>query len=302
MLKLLVSIALLTFSLGLGCKSDSEAVGQSTTDPAHAPATGDGSQTKSTVDPPPAPTTPLPDGALLLENAVKAAGGHGSLAQIKSFYKEGRVSLTGQNIGGDVRSWWKDGDFYTENVIVGVGQAEGGKLGDAVWTRDPINGLRRIDGVEAEQALWNGTLSLAADWPRFFKTVRTVAERSKNGRKIYDVELTSEAGTKLTLSLDAESGLQVGQSFRQASPMGDMPVKVELEDFREVNGVMVPFREVMDASLATIVQEFTKIEVNVEVDTSKFAMPTGGAEVVPVPLAPAPVAPAGGPAGDRPTR
>ena len=37
---------------------------------------------------------------------------------------------------------------------------------------------------------------------------------------------------------------------------------------------------VTDAKLATATQEIVSIEFNVPVDTSKFAMPTGGAEVV----------------------
>jgi outer membrane lipoprotein-sorting protein len=128
--------------------------------------------------------------------------------------------------------------------------------------------------------MWASSLMLAADWKRYFSQAETVAERLEGGKKVYDVELTSDSGAKVTLSFDAESGLQLGQKFEQVTPMGKMPVSVEIEDYREVDGIKIPFKQITDASLAKATQEITEVEFNPEVDTSTFAMPTGGAEVV----------------------
>jgi hypothetical protein len=61
-----------------------------------------------------------------------------------------------------------------------------------------------------------------------------------------------------------------------------MPISVKMEDYRVVDppGVQIAFRQVTDAKLMKATQEITEVEVNVDVDTSRFAMPTGGAEVV----------------------
>ena len=222
----------------------------------------------------------LPEAKALLEKAVDAVGGKAKLDAVKSWYVEGQLSVSGQNITGEMKLWWQGGDFYTEQTMIGIGTIRGGKQGDVIWSDDPINGLRKLAGAEAEQYSWGSSLLLAADWQRYFTAADTVAERQLKGKKVYDVELTSKSGAKVTLTFDAESGLQVAQSFKGSTPLGEMPIAVELQDYRDVEGLKLPFRQVTDAKLAEATQQIEKMELNGAVDATKFAMPTGGAEVV----------------------
>jgi len=222
----------------------------------------------------------LPDASGLLDKAVAAVGGKDKIAAVESFYVEGKLAVSGQNITGDMKLWWKGGDFYTEQTMIGIGTIMGGKQGDKIWSQDPINGLRVLSGTEAEQYSWGSSLLLAAEWQRFFTGAQTVAERKLDGRQVYDVELTSKSGAKVLLTFDAESGLQVAQSFKGSTPLGEMPIAVKIEDYREVGGLKLPHKQVTDAKLAEATQTITKLELNGPIDTAKFAMPTGGAEVV----------------------
>ena len=222
----------------------------------------------------------LPEAGALLEKAVTAVGGREKIVGVKSWYLEGELAVSGQNITGAMKQWWKDGDFYTEQTMVGIGTIRGGKLGDVIWSEDPINGVRKLTGAEAEQYSWASTLLLAADWQRYFAAAQTLDARELDGKKVYDVELTSKSGAKVTLTFDANDGLQVAQSFKGVTPMGEMPLAVKLQDYREVDGLKLSFRQVTDAKLAEATQQITKMELNVPVDTAKFAMPSGGAEVV----------------------
>lgn len=222
----------------------------------------------------------LPAAEEILAKAVDAVGGKDKLATITSFHLVGKLLVTGQNITGDLELWWKDGDFYTEQRMVGIGEIRAGKQGAKIWSEDPINGRRELGGLEAEQHTWASSLLLAADWKRYFSSAQTIGERDKDGKKLYDVKLTSTSGAEVELSFDAESGLQVAQKFQQDTPLGKMPVSVEMQDYRDVEGLKLPFKQVTDASLAKATQEIISIEFNVPVDTAKFAMPTGGAPLV----------------------
>lgn len=228
-----------------------------------------------------APAAPgLPEASAILDKAVAAVGGKDQIARIHSFYMEGALDVGGQNIRGDLKLWWKDGDFYTEQNMGGIGTIRAGKQGDVIWSDDPINGKRKLTGVEAEQHTWASSLLLAADWQRYFTKAETVGERDLAGKKVYDVKLTSKSGAQMVLTFDADSGLGVAQKFDQATPMGNMPIAVTLEDYREQDGIKLPFKQVTDATLAKATQTITKLEFGAEVDTSRFAMPSGGAEVV----------------------
>lgn len=228
-----------------------------------------------------APATDLPTAESLLDKAVVASGGLAAFQAITSYRYTADVSLVKQNIHGKAEHWAAGGDFYSRQDLPGVGVIEAGKLGDTLWSRDPILGLRKLEGREAEQHSWTSSLLLVAEWKRFFDEAKTVGERTADdGTKLYDVELQSKLGAKVTIAFDAASGLPREHAFEPVTPMGSMPVRALLEDYRKVGGLELPFRQITDASLATAEQQITGVEINVDVDLSLFEMPTGAAEVV----------------------
>lgn len=273
-------LLMVVMALALACdkgsadgKTDGKTDGKATADAKGGDAKGDAKAGTPAAN-------GLPEATAVLDKAVAAVGGKDKVEAIQSFYVEGQLAVSGQNITGEMKLWWKGGDFYTEQTMIGIGTIKGGKQGDTIWSQDPINGLRKLAGTEAEQYSWGSSLLLAADWQRYFTTAETVGERELDGKKVYDVKLTSKSGANVQLTFDATSGLQVAQEFKGSTPLGEMPIAVKLEDYREVGGLQLPYKQVTDAKLAEATQTITKIELGGAIDETKFAMPSGGAEVV----------------------
>jgi hypothetical protein len=254
---------------------------------APAAAAGDAADAKegAVAAAPSAPELPAAEG--ILARAATAMGGKEAIDGVKSFYYRGTIELVGQNIHGDLEIWWKGGDFFMEQLVPGVGQMRAGKRGDEIWSADPIHGLRRLSGVEAEQHAWASSLLLAAEWQRYFQSANTIAVRREGDRTIHDVELGAPSGLRVVMSFDAASGLQVGQSFEQVTPMGKQPFDVRFEDYREVEGIKLAYRQVIDAKVHRVVQVITEVRLNAEVDESMFGFPRTGADLVQQ-VAPAP--------------
>jgi|GEM_PF-1452110 len=222
----------------------------------------------------------LPKAEDLLAKSVEAVGGKAKLESIESFHLVGTISAPKQNLSGEVETWWKGGDFYMVQKIPGLGINRSGKKGDVIWAEEPINGLRKLEGKEAEQHMWASSLLLAADWRDFFKEANTVKARAIEGKDVFDIELSAESGATLTVTLDAKSHLMVEQSFKVHSPLGSMPVTIRSTDYRDVDGMKIPYKQVTDASLMELTQELSTVELNVEIDTATFAMPTEDVPVV----------------------
>jgi hypothetical protein len=222
----------------------------------------------------------LPAAEAILDRAAQAMGGTEAIARVESFYYRGTLEMVGQNIRGDLEIWWKGGDFFMEQVVPGIGVMRAGKLGGEIWSEDPIHGRRKLTGVEAEQHAWASSLLLAAEWKRYFDHAKTLGARKVDGHMVYDVQLSAASGLEVTMSFDAESGLQVGQSFSQVTPMGKQPFEVRFEDYREVEGLQLAYRQIIDAKVQQVVQVITEVRLNAEVDASKFAYPRTGADVV----------------------
>lgn len=233
--------------------------------PAPAPATDAADAPTAAADLPPAEE--------VLEQAVVALGGRDKLDAVKSFYSESKMEIPAQKISAVVRTWWKDGDFYMENDMTGVGLSQVWKHGEDIWSQDPINGRRKLEGKEARQSMWGASVSLAADWKRYFQTAETVGRRAEGETELIDVKLTDADGTEVTLSFDATSHLPVEQSFTQETPMGNLPIRTTMEDYRDVAGVKTSFRSTTNMAVMSAVQTVEKFEPNVEVDEAKFVPP-----------------------------
>jgi hypothetical protein len=267
----------LTLVLGWGCDKHSTTTAETAGLTADAKA-GSASAAEAAAPEAAAPELPAAEG--ILERATQAMGGKDAIERVKSFYYRGTIEMVGQNIRGDLEIWWKGGDFFMQQVVPGIGEMRAGKQGDVIWSEDPIHGLRKLSGVEAEQHAWASSLLLAAEWKRYFDHAKTVATRTVDGRTIHDVELGAASGLQVVMSFDAESGLQVGQSFEQVTPMGKQPFVVRFEDYREVEGIQLAYRQVIDAKVQQVVQVITEVRINAEVDESKLAFPRTGADVV----------------------
>lgn len=250
----------------------------------------------------------LPGAESLLAEVAAAMCGGDKFAGLTSVYTESTLNMGSMGLTGTAKTWWRGGDFYNESEMAGVGQMKIGGLGGASWADDPISGLRALTGKEAEQAKWSSTLCLAHDWKRYFTKAETTAVKEVEGQRLAEITLTSALGDTVVLRVDMASKLPVSESFEQASPMGSMPATVYFKDYRDIEGMKFPYEQVVDASLTKAVSTITKLELNVAVDDSKFAMPgstqavTPGALVDPAKVEPAKVAEPATPAKGEPVK
>ena len=215
----------------------------------------------------------LPTAEEVLAAAVDAIGGRDEIAAVGSFYSESTMTIEAQKLSAKIRTWWKAGDFYIENDMAGVGLTQLWKHGDEIWSSDPIGGKRKLEGTEAAQTAWAGSLSIAADYDEFFTKAKTTQRRTAGDTELLDVELTDAAGNVLTLSFDASTKLLAEQRFSQATPMGDVPVHILMQDYRDVGGLKTSHRTVTKMSVVEAVQTLDKFEVGVEIDDAKLTPP-----------------------------
>ena len=244
--------------------------------PTTPPADGDATPTDpaDAGDDGAAAAAELPAAEEVLAKSLEAVGGKDAILAIESSYLEGKMTISAQNLGGTLKVWSKGDNSYVESNIDGVGKSQMWKKGDEMWTKDPIQGLRKLEGKEADQAKWSSDPILAANWNKYFDKAETARiSDGEGGRKVIEVELTSEGGDTVTLLFDAETYMPVGQQFTQETQMGKMPIRTTLSDFREIAGVKIPFKSTSDMGVVESEQTTEKYEVNVEIDDKKFEPP-----------------------------
>lgn len=212
----------------------------------------------------------LPPAEDVLAKSVEAAGGREAIEKLKSFYQESKMEIKAQNMTASTKTWYKGGNFYSETDMPGMGMIRVWRNKDGIWNDDPINGMRKLEGAEAEQAERDASLLLVADWKEHFESAETTKRRKAGDATLVDVVMTTPSGEEITMSFDENEGLLREKSFKQKSPAGELPVTVRLEEYEEQAGIKMPQRTVMDMKVAEAVTTVEKFEPNVKISDKKF--------------------------------
>lgn len=253
------------------------------TEPTSRPETKAASEAKDAPETAPrAPLDGMPEAEQLLADVVDAMGGADKFAAVKSYYSESNLDMGTLGLTGVAKLWWREGDFYIETEMPGIGLQKLGGKGDRLWGDNPVHGLRALAGKEAEQARSSSALCLAYEWKKHFTSAKTVAMKpDANGVQIAEIEFTSPLGDKVVLRVNLETKLPLSQSLTQANPFGDIPETVTFSDYRDVEGLKLPFKQTVEAPLMKATATMTKIELNVATDTVPFDMPGASTAVSP---------------------
>ena len=212
---------------------------------------------------------PLPTAAEVLDHYQRAIGGPTAFAKLKSRVMKG-VFLQGE------RSVPLEVYEKAPNRMLMVLQIPGninlvGTDGAVAWQKNQQVGVQEMRGGEAEftrrLAVFNKEANLPAQYTKL-----AVKGRAKLGeREAVVIEASPPAGNPERLFFDLQTGLLVRQDFKpEGAPEG---MSIQFEDYREIDGVRLPFiRKWMRAS-STVTQKFDEIKHNVAVDDAKFNKP-----------------------------
>ena len=207
----------------------------------------------------------------VLADAVQATGGAAWHA-----HKSARVKLTiafqGMAMGGPAEHFQTDTDkSLTVTTLPGVGRIREGTNGKVSWSQDPVNGLRYLDGAEAEQARieasWNADLKAHDLYQKI-----ELAQNSPAGLEC--LVLSPKAGAPIRNCYDRQSHLQVSQEGTRATPQGNVPFQSKISDWRTIGGIKMPFLSETHAGPIVIVTTINDVAFDEPMDDKMFEPPT----------------------------
>ena len=112
-----------------------------------------------------------------------------------------------------------------------------------VWFRSPITGVEELSGQHKAQNLVSRLSVLYGDWSREYDRVTILKRLTVRDRSLLLVRVEPREGFGATLFVDEASGRVVRtESLVQVPGLGILGVAVQFGDFREVGGMVLPFR------------------------------------------------------------
>jgi outer membrane lipoprotein-sorting protein len=211
----------------------------------------------------------LPSVDKVLEKYAAAAGG-AAVKKVASRVMTGSIDVLTFGFSGSFEQYTKAPNRQVNISDLGgfgkVIQCSDGKTG---WATDPQQGLREMSAAELAVFQRGADLQGALHVRDRYKKL-AVTGRSKVGeREAYVVEAQPPEGAPEKLYFDAQTGLLI----RMDRPDQTGGATTVLEDFRDVDGVKIPFTIHQDTGQAEVLIKIREVRQNVAIDDARFAKP-----------------------------
>jgi len=209
---------------------------------------------------------------------IEARGGMAKLKAVNSMKATGKI-MVGPGIEAPVVMYQRRPDQMRMEITVQgltVVQAYDGKVG---WAIVPFQGKKDAEQMTAddlketkEQADIDGPL---VDYKAKGHKVEMLGKDKVEGSDAYKLKLTRANGDIETLYIDADSFLEVKNEGKRTIRGTEVETDSNIGDYKEVNGLVVPFSIDQGAKGHPERQKITveKYEFNVPMDAAIFAMP-----------------------------
>jgi hypothetical protein len=238
--------------------------------PRPQPAAGTGAgQPAATPTPTPAP----PTADQILAKYVSALGGQAAIDKMKTLVMKGTYTgFNGAALPYEVDLAAPD-KFYI-NVTAQPGTIERGFDGKVGWEKGPrgVNELMNpvLDDLKST-FLFYRNLKLKEQ----FVQMRFGGRDKIGDRDVLVIGGRTADNHRERLYFDAETGLLLRRISYTETPVGVIPNQIDFEDYRDVDGVKVPFAVKVSAVEPGLVstRKYTEIKLNAPVDDAKFKMP-----------------------------
>jgi outer membrane lipoprotein-sorting protein len=229
-----------------------------------------GGQQKPATDSKPA----LPTADQILDKYVQAVGGKAAIEKQTTRVSKGSLEIPAVGASGTAEIYEKAPNKNAAIItIAGFGVVQEGFDGKTGWAQDPQSGLREKAGAELASAKLDGEFYKPIKLKQLYPKIVVKGKDKVGDRDVYVLEATpAESGTE-TWYFDAQSGLLLRQDAERESPQGKQAIQIFLEDYKDVDGIKLPFSVRQVTPQFTITIKIEDVKSNVPIDDAKFKKP-----------------------------
>lgn len=222
----------------------------------------------------PAATPALPSADEIFSKYATALGGQATIDKLKSRTVKGTITQANGNSFQFELSQAGPDKFYLL-VTTPQGTIERGFNGQVGWEKT-ARGVREITAAELINFKASNSLFSLIKLKEQYSRPPRVRKDKLGDHDVYIVDGTTTDNRRMRLYFDATSGLLLRRTTTMPTMVGIIPDQVDLEDYREADGLKFPFiarAATLEVGNPTSTRTFTELKLNVPVDDSKFNMP-----------------------------
>jgi len=213
-----------------------------------------------------------PSMAEILAKYVDAIGGSGAIQKNHTRAEQGSVEGP-HGLHAAIETYRTAPDKAFAIVHRPNGDVMEGVNGNVGWGKRANGEVTEESGDELARSRQWAEFYPGEHFERDYERFQVGGIENVNGHDAYVMVAWWKGGGADRIYFDVESGLLLRITHRIESPLGALPLQTDYEDYREVNGLKIPFTVRVTRVDGTTTYTWQKMEANVAIDSSRYEKP-----------------------------
>lgn len=229
----------------------------------------------------PSAASSAPTADQVIEKYIAALGGAEAIHKISSRVEKGNIVFSGHETPIEVFA--KAPDKRMSVTHSPSGDSITAFDGHGGWLGNTGRPARDMSGQEADAARLDADFYFATGLKQIFTGFRVGHPDKIGDHPAYTLICMRQGQPPVRLYFDQSSGLLLREVRYTATPIGRNPTEIDYADYRDVDGVKVPFRWTLARVNGRFTIQISEAHQNVPIDDEKFVKPAApaGAEAKP---------------------
>ncbi len=222
-----------------------------------------------------APAAARPTAEQLVQKYLVALGGADAVAAIHSVVEKGTLATPRGAVSVEIDRKAPDKELVLFQSPQGARRQ--GFDGTTRWQQRGDAAARIVSGPQAASAAPGAPLFRAAALAQNSSRLRVLGSEKVDGQDAWRVAARRERGGFEILDFDAKTGLLVRIETFRRTPLGALPEATDYSDYRDVQGVKLPFTAQLLGAENARTFKFDSVTANEKLDDARFQPPAAAA-------------------------
>ena len=219
------------------------------------------------------PSAATPSADQILDRYVEAIGGRAAWKKITSRVSTGTIDVPQMSLSGTIEIREKAPDRLLATVIINGASFRQGFDGTVGWTDNPQDGLHQETGAELEDTRRDADFYHQLDLRTLYSKLAVTGVEKMGDREAYIMEASHPGADPDKLYFDTRTALVLRIFSKHHTADGVTAIQEDMEDYREVDGVKLPFIVHQTSADSAFTIKFTEVHHNVELEDGQFSKP-----------------------------
>jgi hypothetical protein len=217
---------------------------------------------------------PMPSVDQIIEKYIEVVGGRDAITKVNSRATKGTIEIPGVSRGGTFELYAKaPNKALTIMNVHPLGLVTQGFNGAAGWYQTGRTRSRSLRGTELSALGRNSDFYSPLGMKSNYSKMRLMGRTKFGYREAYVIAAHPAVGLPDKFYFDALTGLPIRLDTVSPGPAGQVSMEVYLDDWRDVDGIKLPFRITQSLPGLSLVFEFLDIKHTVTLDDHIFNKP-----------------------------